>query len=385
MEKCDVLVVGGGPGGSACAWKLRAAGLDVIVVDQAAFPRDKICAGWITPQVIADLSLDVDEYAQGRTWQPIAGFRTGLIGGRRFVETVYGRPVSYGIRRCEFDDYLLRRSGARLRLGEPVRALRREGKRWVVNDAIEAAMLVGAGGHGCPVARALQPPAAARVEAPRVAAREVECAIEPSEAGAYATDPEVPELYFSPGLQGYGWCFRKQRHLNIGFGSLEHRALPKATDGFVAFLESRGVIPRRTWSWRGHAYLVQPSPRRLIGDGVLLVGDAAGLAYAESGEGIRPAIESGLLAASAIAGAGGRYTRARLAPYAAHVGSRFRPGRVPRPLAGMLPGALTARLGRALLAHPRFVRHVVLDRWFLHASEPPLARDRAGGASFASS
>ena len=51
MDSCDVLVVGGGPAGSACAWKLRQAGLDVIVMDRAAFPRDKVCAGWITPQV----------------------------------------------------------------------------------------------------------------------------------------------------------------------------------------------------------------------------------------------------------------------------------------------------------------------------------------------
>jgi flavin-dependent dehydrogenase len=38
---------------------------------------------------------------------------------------------------------------------------------------------------------------------------------------------------------------------------------------------------------------------------VVLIGDAAGLAYAQSGEGIRPAIESGLLAAGAIVAAGG--------------------------------------------------------------------------------
>ena len=51
MERCDVLVVGGGPAGSSCAWRLRRAGLDVVVLDRKAFPRDKVCAGWITPQV----------------------------------------------------------------------------------------------------------------------------------------------------------------------------------------------------------------------------------------------------------------------------------------------------------------------------------------------
>jgi len=42
---CDALIVGGGPAGSTCARHLRHAGLDVLVVDRAAFPRDKVCAG----------------------------------------------------------------------------------------------------------------------------------------------------------------------------------------------------------------------------------------------------------------------------------------------------------------------------------------------------
>ena len=62
MNTCEVLIVGGGPAGSACAWKLRQAGLDVIVMDKAAFPRDKVCAGWITPQVVEDLAFDIDDY-----------------------------------------------------------------------------------------------------------------------------------------------------------------------------------------------------------------------------------------------------------------------------------------------------------------------------------
>ena len=59
METCDVLIVGGGPAGSSCAWGLRYAGLDVLVVDRKAFPRDKVCAGWITPQVVQSLTIDL--------------------------------------------------------------------------------------------------------------------------------------------------------------------------------------------------------------------------------------------------------------------------------------------------------------------------------------
>src|SRR6267154_6026967 len=153
MDTCDVLVIGGGPAGSSCAWKLRQGGLDVIVMDRAAFPRDKVCAGWITPQVLAAAGIDVDDYRRERTCQPITGFRTALLGGGRELETVYDHPVSFGIRRCEFDHYLLQRSTARLKLVAPVASIRKEQARWIVNDAVTARMLVGAGGHFCPVAR----------------------------------------------------------------------------------------------------------------------------------------------------------------------------------------------------------------------------------------
>jgi flavin-dependent dehydrogenase len=86
MDTCEILIAGGGPAGSACAWKLRQAGLDVIVMDKAVFPRDKVCAGWITPQVVEDLAFDIDDYRAGRTFQPITGFRVGLIHGDRAHE-----------------------------------------------------------------------------------------------------------------------------------------------------------------------------------------------------------------------------------------------------------------------------------------------------------
>src|SRR5262249_15121707 len=134
---------------------LRQAGADVVVLDKASFPRDKVCAGWITPQVVTDLELNLDEYSHGRTLQAIRGFRSGVIGRLADVTTTYDHAVSYGIRRCEFDHYLLVRSGARLELGEGVDEIRRDRTGWIVNRRIRAGMLVGAGGHFCPVARML--------------------------------------------------------------------------------------------------------------------------------------------------------------------------------------------------------------------------------------
>lgn len=380
MDTCDALIVGGGPAGSTCAWKLRQAGLDVIVMDAAVFPRDKLCAGWITPPVVTELDLATEAYRTGpmdpdgegtRTFQPITGFRVGLIGGRDEIETRYARPVSFGIRRCEFDHYLLQRSDARVKSGDPVTSVRSNGGYWIVNDSIRTPLLVGAGGHFCPVARSINGPTHAT---PVVVAREAEFLVESSDAPALAIDGELPELYFCRDLKGYGWCFRKGGYLNIGLGRLDRQSLPAATAAFMAFLTARAKISAQTASrWRGHAYaLYGPSHRRVVDRGVLLVGDAAGLAYPQSGEGIRPAVESGLLAAATIIEASGRYARNRLEPYEARLQARFATAPLSRALARILPGGVGTAVGRRLLEVPAFVRHIVLDRWFLHTREPAL-------------
>jgi flavin-dependent dehydrogenase len=230
-------------------------------------------------------------------------------------------------------------------------------------------MVVGAGGHFCAVARRLNGPRRSD-HPPLVVARETEFPVDDRE-GTFAIDPCCPELYFSRDMTGYGWCVRKQRHLNVGFGQLDAPALPKTTDEFVQFLETAGRVPRRRWQWRGHAYALNgASPRAVVGDGIVLVGDAAGLAYAQSGEGIRPAIESGLLAAAAILDAKGRYDAASLSPYERRLRARLPPD---GPLGRLLPGSLRTALASRLLRRPAFVRHVVLDRWFLHARDGALA------------
>jgi geranylgeranyl reductase family protein len=369
MDTCDVLIVGGGPGGSSCARKLRQAGADVIVVDKAVFPRDKVCAGWITPQVVTDLDLDLDDYATGRTLQAIRGFRSGVIGRSIDMTTRYDHDVSYGIRRCEFDHYLLERSGAQRLDGTAVTSVQRDGDKWIVNEHITAAMLVGAGGHFCPIARRLNPD---EQDGPVVAAREVEFSLE-TDAGSFAVDEEMPELYFSNDLNGYGWCFRKQNYINVGLGLLDRHACSAATRSFVAFLQRRGRIPADvSWRWRGHAYLLaEPRVRNVVDDGVLLIGDAAGLAYPQSGEGIRPAIESGIMAAAAIVNARGSYSRDHLSAYERQLGDRFGSSR--RSRAPILPTAVMSGLAVGLMRVPSFVRHVVLDRWFLRSSEPALS------------
>src|SRR5260370_16541725 len=67
MRSAEAIVVGGGPAGSAAATRLRAAGIDVLVLDKEEFPRQKLCAGWITPEVVRDLRLDIAAYPHGRS------------------------------------------------------------------------------------------------------------------------------------------------------------------------------------------------------------------------------------------------------------------------------------------------------------------------------
>ena len=98
---------------------------DVAILDKRVFPRDKICGGWITPAVLNELRIDPLEYARDdHVLQSITGFRTSWMGGPE-VQTDYGRTVSYGIRRFEFDEFLLQRCGARVFQGESLTRLER--------------------------------------------------------------------------------------------------------------------------------------------------------------------------------------------------------------------------------------------------------------------
>lgn len=364
MEHCDALIVGGGPAGSTCAWRLRRDGLDVVVLDKAAFPRQKVCAGWITPDVLQSLELDPIEYGKGRVLQAMTAFRVGRGEGRATTVS-YGRPVSFGVCRREFDDFLLRRAGARLQTGQPLRTIERSGADWLVNGEFQAPILVAAGGHFCPVAGLL---GMAADNEPIVAAEEFEIELTPAQQAACAVDPQVPEIYFCDDLLGYGWCIRKGPLLNVGLGREDRRGLPEQVRRFGEFLRRQGRIAADLPDkFQGHAYqLYAHSTRPLAADGVVWLGDAAGLAHTSSGEGIGPAVVSGLLAAEVILGCRGDYRAAPLEQYRRLIEARFGRRRV-GPAVVSPPSALRRMLAKRLLASRWFVRRVVLDRWFLRA------------------
>jgi menaquinone-9 beta-reductase len=360
MESYDVLIIGGGPAGSSCAWGLRHSGLRVAILDKHVFPRDKVCGGWITPGVLEELKIDRADYARDRLLQPITGFRVGCIGEPP-LKCDYEEQVSYGIRRREFDDYLLRRSGARLLLGEPVHDIQRAAGGWIVNERIRAHVLIGAGGHFCPVARFMGAHVCSEAA---VVAQEVEFEMNKSQLAACRVAMERPELYFCRDMKGYGWCFRKHNVLNVGLGRADLNELSTHVSGFTKFLSSTGRISSDLPRFTGHAYLLAiASTRAVASDDLLLIGDAAGLAYPYSGEGIRPAVQSGLHAAGQVVqrlSAG-----SKLHPYRAQSESK-RQSAV-NTVTNCLPQRWVGSVARRLLRRPWFVRNVVLNQWFLSA------------------
>lgn len=367
-ERRDAIVVGGGPAGSTLARALSGAGMSVAVLDKRAFPRDKTCAGWITPAVVASLGLDMDEYRRrGNVLQPISGFQVARMGAAPVRNDHGPDPVSYGIRRCEFDHYLLARSGAELRTGFAVDSLERTGGEWLVNGALRTPLLVGAGGHFCPVARALGADLG-RGEAV-VGAQEFEVQLTPAQAGRSPVRGDTPQLYFCPDLAGYAWVVRKGDWLNVGLGRRGPQQLAAHFDRFLAAMVRDGVLEEELARSRphGHAYLLYPhAARPLVAGGALLIGDAAGLAYAESGEGIRPAIESALLAAETIRDCSGGYSVEKLAGYATAVESRFGPRAARKGANPPLPGGLRQFAAALLMRSHWFTREIVTRRWFLH-------------------
>jgi geranylgeranyl reductase family protein len=365
----DVIVVGGGPGGSAAAWRLARSGLRPLLLDAATFPRTKVCAGWVTHEALADVEVDPEKYPH--TIQPFSACRLAFDGGSH--ETRWRSPASYGIVRREFDHYLLERAraaGADVREDARVTAVTREAGGVVRvatrRGAFTAPVVIGAGGHWCPVARAF---GECSEDEEVVVAQESETRVPPDRVDALGDAWRAPELFVEPDLKGYGWYFPKGDVLNIGIGCVAGPGvdLPGRRDALMEALGRSGRLPRDfpLAPFRGHAYVVRRrAPRRLAGDGFCLAGDAAGLARDLSGEGIGPAIRSGLLAADAAAahvrqGAPlGSYARAIVARYGSG-----EPGWIGRQLA-RVPDGVTRALVRTVVRSDVTRRRVVFENLF---------------------
>lgn len=290
MNKYDVIVVGGGPGGSSAAYHLTRAGARVLVLDKARFPRYKTCGGAVPQSVLQHFPFDFGAIPSAQ----VAEVHYNLAGQQE-VQMPMPEPLVKMVMRDKFDTYLLHHCGAEVRDGCAAREVTEEiqGVRVVTeqDEVIYARYLVGADGAKSLVAQHLGVPRARRPGG----AIEVEVSAPSHLLERYA---RAALFEFGSVPNGYLWIFPKGEHLSVGIGAMSaaHVALKeilwREMKRFGLNLD--GAVPH------AHPIPIYPGRRRFHTRHCLLVGDAAGLADGLIGEGIRYAIKSGQLAAECI-------------------------------------------------------------------------------------
>ncbi|VAX21392.1 geranylgeranyl reductase [hydrothermal vent metagenome] len=293
MTECEVLIVGGGPAGSTAAWKLVEAGFDVIILDKSKFPRLKLCAGWITPRVIKDLEIDINQY-------PYTIQKFNRLNYYFFQKLKLPIPtVQFSIRRYEFDDWLLKRSETKV-YHHKVTDIKKVKDHFIIDDMFRSKYLVGAGGTHCPVYRTFFSELSSRNEGKRILALEEEFPYQVVDARCHLWMMENK-------LAGYSWYVPKGRnYLNVGIGGTlnalrsENNSIKYHWELLVNKLKNIGLINNFEFHPRGYNYYLRDKDPIVQLDNIYLVGDAVGLATIDMGEGIGPSVQSGILAAEAI-------------------------------------------------------------------------------------
>jgi geranylgeranyl reductase family protein len=288
MERFDAIVVGAGPAGSSSAYRLARAGVRVLILEKARFPRDKPCGGGISSRAMRELPIDPRPVVEHVADRMELSFR----GGHPFVR--YGRgPLAYLTQRRRLDQFLAEQAahaGAQLRDGVRVSEISPTGVR-VDGQWIQSELLIGADGANGASARALEL-AGERIHG---------VALEGNLPYALA-DPErwrdrvVIELGTIPG--GYCWIFPKGDHINVGVGGWESTG-PTLRPHLSAFCERRGLKRSKLEGVRGYRLPGRPPHAALARGRALLVGDAAGLVDPLWGDGMYSAFVSSRLAAEA--------------------------------------------------------------------------------------
>ena len=287
-----VIIVGGGPAGSTCAWKLKQNNIDCIILDKEPFPRNKLCAGWITPKVMRDLQFDPTKYPYS------------FVTFNRINFHIYGRKIplrtqQYSIRRCEFDHWLLDRCDVPMNT-HYVRNVQRDDEYYYIDNQYRCKYIVGAAGTYCPIYKALFHNANARDQRWLIVAMEDEFTYNYKDKNCHL-------WFFENHLPGYSWYVPKGNgYLNVGIGGLVNKLRARNMriidhwSSFVKQLEKLSLITDYKYSPKGHQYYMRQKIRPAQLGRAYIVGDSAGLATRDMGEGIGSAIQSGLLAADSI-------------------------------------------------------------------------------------
>ncbi|TFV53745.1 geranylgeranyl reductase family protein [Blastococcus sp. TF02A-35] len=297
MEHWDVVVVGAGPAGAACALAARRAdpAARVLLLDRADFPRDKVCGDGIAPEALDVLAgLGVDPAAVTAGYPAVPRLRLRSPRGTT-VERATERP-SHVVPRAVLDARLVaaaQDAGAALRR-HLVRQVTVRPDRVEVDGALSAGVLVGADGAESVVRRALR--------APRNRDDQLAVAIR-----GYAPVPPGQDgvqviLTTEQRWPAYAWSFPLgDGRANVGYGELVSGGATRAglLDGLQRLLP--GVAAD---DLRAHRLPLSTGRPRQPDGRVLLAGDAASLINPLTGEGIFYAVLSGAMAGqAAVAGA----------------------------------------------------------------------------------
>ncbi len=292
MKETEILIIGGGPAGSACARELVRAGKEVLILDKADFPRTKLCAGWITPRVFRLLKTKPQD------------FPGGLLTFRKLYFHFGNRQIAvptrqYSVRRYEFDHWLLQESKAPVEK-HFVKQIRRENERYIVDDTYSGRYLIGAGGSNDPVARTFFSANTAQRNHAKIVALETEFPYP-------YRDNRCHLWFFENGLSGYSWYVPKSNgFINIGIGAKQAdlknkgQAIREHWQFFTEKLARQNLITEQDLTPRGHHYYLRTVTLNPQQEQAYIIGDALGLATIDMGEGIAPSIQSGILAAQAI-------------------------------------------------------------------------------------
>jgi geranylgeranyl reductase family protein len=304
MQRHDVLIIGGGPAGSAAAITAARAGLDVVLFEKGPYGRDKVCGDGLTPRAIAALNdLGIDHSVAHR----IDGLR--MIAGKKQRELAWpttSRFPNHGAvwPRQRFDNHLLDiaiASGADVRFESEALPVLEDGRVVGVTVGTETfrapftILAAGAQGMAAKMLGAERDPnepfglaIRAYAPTPRHAERHLEACLSLSDEHGVA----VP---------GYGWMFPAgDGTVNIGVGALSTMKGFKKLN-LNTLLDQYATLVRESWSLgdyieKPRAWRLPMSCTKRHGPGWVAIGDAAGFVNPMNGEGIDYGLESGMLA-----------------------------------------------------------------------------------------
>jgi len=316
----EVIVAGAGPAGAVAARTLAAAGLDTLLVDRAAFPRNKPCGGGLTMRAMARFPW-LAAAIEGIDIHTVSKLHLEGPDGS-VLKLAADEPVGILIRRVEFDHALVKAAvaaGARLREGFEITQASQTTEGTTLQsrtgETLRAPVVVAADGVHSVIGKRLG--VNARWPTKSIAIDMMEET--PHDTLRAAHPDEVWIAYAYKGLDGYSYIFPKTRHVNVGIGCLlSHfkgempgRPYDMQLD-FVQSLVESGELEGRSDRHYFTPYLIPvggPLAKTYQGR-VLFIGDAGGFVNGFTAEGIYYAMMSGELAGKAILAAAGALTAA---------------------------------------------------------------------------